>query len=56
VCKVASESLENEVPEEETEGNIISDPTVDGVVDDNASDNNADNTQQDTADSSEDQE
>jgi DNA gyrase subunit A len=56
VCKVASESLENEVPKEESEGNIISDQTVDGVVDDNASDNDADNTQQDTADSSEDQE
>ena len=31
VCKVTSDSLEDEIPVEEAEGNIISDPTTDGV-------------------------
>jgi DNA gyrase subunit A len=45
VCKVASESTENEVPAEETEGSIISDPNVD-IVDDNAAEGSADNAQE----------
>jgi DNA gyrase subunit A len=45
VCKVASESTENEVPAEETEGSIISDPNVD-IVDDNTAEGSADNAQE----------
>jgi DNA gyrase subunit A len=40
VCKVASESTEDEVPAEETEGSIVSDPNVD-VVDDSNTDGEA---------------
>jgi DNA gyrase subunit A len=51
VCKVASESTEDEVPAEETEGTIVSDPNVD-IVDDN----NAEGESNDTVDNEENQE
>ena len=38
VCKVTSESLEDEIPVEEAEGNIMSDPS--DLIEDNASDIN----------------
>jgi DNA gyrase subunit A len=40
VCKVAAERLEDEVPTEETEGHIISDPEVDVDIADNSSSDN----------------
>jgi DNA gyrase subunit A len=51
VCKVASESTEDEVPAEETEGTIVSDPNVD-IVDDS----NAEGESNDTVDNEENQE
>jgi DNA gyrase subunit A len=51
VCKVASESTEDEVPAEETEGTIVSDPNVDIV-----NDNNAEGESNDTVDNEENQE
>jgi DNA gyrase subunit A len=51
VCKVASESTEDEVPAEETEGTIVSDPNVDIV-----NDNNAESESNDTVDNEENQE
>jgi DNA gyrase subunit A len=48
---VASESTEDEVPAEETEGTIVSDPNVDIV-----NDNNAEGESNDTVDNEENQE